>query len=576
VSHAIAMHGEPKYGPDFTAFGYANPIAPKGGTIRHAVVGTFDSLNPWIVRGKTAIGFTPQVIETLMTRSWDEPFSLYGLLAETIEVADDRSWVVFKLRPQARWHDGTPVTADDVLFTFETLKTNGRPGYRAYYGRVTKAEKTGGRSVRFAFQPLPDGRFDRELPLIMGLMPVLSSAWWQGRQFESTTLIPPMGSGPYRVAAVEAGRSITYQKVDDYWGRDLAVTRGLHNVDTIRYDWYRDDGVALEAFHAGLVDFRREGDPARWATAYDSPAVRDGRIRREILPHGRPEAVRAFMLNTRRFPFDDRRVREAVGLAFDFDWINRSLFSSAYRRVDSYFPNSELAARGEPPAAELALLEPFRGQVPDDVFSDVYVPPATDGSGPAGLRPKLRRAMDVLAAAGWVVRDGRLVHGASERAFAFEVLLNNPSDERLALEWARALKRMGIAVRVRTVDTAQYQERIDTFDFDVTLNRWVSTLSPGNEQLLYYGSAAAEQEGSRNYPGIRSPAVDALAAGLADAKDRADLVTRARALDRVLGWGAYMVPLGYLPGDRVAYAAKLRHPEIIPVYGLMIETWWVE
>lgn len=576
VSHGVAMHGEPKYLADFHAFDYVNSDAPQGGTIRHAVVGTFDSLNPWIVKGRPAVGLSPQVVETLMARAWDEPFSLYGLIAETVEMPEDRAWVAFTVRSQARWHDGTAITADDVLFSFETLRGTGRPNYRAYYGRVAVAEKTGERSVRFAFQPDADGRYDRELPLIMGLMPILSKAYWSGREFGRTTLEPPMGSGPYRVAAVDPGRSVTYERVPDYWGRGLPVTRGQHNVDVIRYDWYRDDGVALEAFKGGLVDFRRETDPARWATAYDLPAVRDGRIKLEVLPHGRPEPMRAFMLNTRRFPFADRRVREALGLAFDFEWMNRTLFHGAYRRIDSFYPNSELAARGPPSAGELALLAPFRAELPAAAFSQAFAPPRTDGSGPAGLRPNLRRAAEGLAEAGWVVRDGRLVQGATGRPLAFEILLVSPPDERVALEWARALARIGVTAKVRTVDSAQYQKRLDTFDFDVTLNRWVSTLSPGNEQLFYYGAQAAGQEGSRNYPGIRSAAVDTLAAGLANAASRADLVVRLRALDRALLWGHYTVPLYYLPGDRVAYAGRLHHPAVAPVYGLIIETWWEE
>ncbi|UEM21247.1 extracellular solute-binding protein [Skermanella mucosa] len=571
-AHAIAMHGDPRYPAGFDHFDYADPAAPKGGVFRNAAGGTFDTLNPFIVRGRAALGLG-YVTESLMQRSWDEPFSLYGLIAESVTVPEDRSWVEFTLNPSARWHDGVPITPADVLFSWRTLRDHGRPNHRSYYARVSHAARTGERSVRFTFAQ-GTGDIDREMALIMGLMPILPEHYWKDREFDRTTLEPPLGSGPYRVARFEPGRSIAYERVPDYWGRDLGVNRGQYNFDEIRYDYYRDDSVALEAFKAGAYDFRRETDPAKWATGYDFPAARDGRVTLERLPHGRPEPMRGLIFNTRRPAFADPKVREALGYALDFDWINRTLFHGAYRRTASYYPNSELAAAGPPGPAELAVMEPLRRHLPAEAFGPAYTPPATDGSGPAGLRANLRRGQELLAEAGWTVRDGRLVD-AGGAPLEFEILLVSPGDEKVALEYARALRRIGVSARVRTVDSAQYQARLESFDFDMTLNRWTSTLSPGNEQLFYWGSDAAGQEGSRNYAGIRSPAVDALARGLGTARDRADLVARVRALDRALTWGHYAVPLYHLPDDRVAYWSRLRRPAVTPVYGMVIDAWWI-
>ena len=571
----IAMHGAPKYGADFKAFDYVNPEAPKGGTVRWATTGSFDSLNPFIVRGRAAPGAgVADLFESLMARAQDEPFSLYGLIAESIDTPPDRSWVEFRLRPEARWHDGSAITAADILFSWNTLRLHGRPNHRAYYGRVINAEAPDSRTVRFTFAPLPDGGYDRELPLILGLMPVLSEAWWRGRDFEATTLEPPLGSGPYRIASVTPGRSIEYRRVPDYWGRDLPVRRGTANADVVRFDFYRDDGVALEAFKAGEADIRRETNPTRWATAYDFPASRDGRVRLEALAHGRPEPMRGFVFNTRRPQFQDRRVRQALGLAFDFAWINRSLFHGAFKRSPSTYPNSELAATGLPDAQETALLAPFRAELPPELFTEPPPLPETDGSGPSGLRANLRAAQALLHEAGWRVAGGALVDAAG-RPFAFEILLSAPADEKVALEFARALARLGVAARVRTVDSAQFQGRLDDFDYDVVLTQWISTLSPGNEQAIFFGSAAADLPGGRNYAGIRSKAVDALASSLGQAPDRASLVARLHALDRVLIWGFYAVPLYYLGEDRVASWCWLHRPAVVPVYGFLPDVWWV-
>jgi microcin C transport system substrate-binding protein len=582
--HGIAMHGETRYAAGFSHFDYADPSAPQGGIFRNAATGTFDTLNPFIVRGRAALGLG-YVSESLMRRSWDEPFSLYGLIAESITVPEDRSWVEFTLRPEARWHDGVPITPADVLFSWRTLRDHGRPNHRSYYGKVAHAEQTGERTVRFIFKASakalakasadPETPGDREMPLIMGLMPILPEHAWKTREFDRTTLEPPLGSGPYRVARFEPGRSIVYERIPDYWGRDLPVNRGQYNFAEIRYDYYRDDGVALEAFKADAYDFRRETDQTKWANGYDFPAARDGRVKVELLPHGRPEPMRALIFNTRRPQFADRAVREALGYALDFEWMNRTLFHGAYRRTASYYPNSELAASGPPSPAELAVLEPLRGTLPPEAFGPAFVPPVTDGSGPTGLRGNLRKAQELLAKAGWTVRDG-LLRNAQGSALEFEILLVSSSDEKVALEFARALQRIGVTAKVRTVDSAQYQARLESFDFDMTLNRWTSTLSPGNEQIYYWGSEAADWQGSRNYAGIRSPAVDTLAESLAAAVDRDDLVTRARALDRALTWGHYVIPLYHLTADHVAYWSRLKRPAVTPVYGMVIDAWWME
>ncbi|HYH20945.1 MAG TPA: extracellular solute-binding protein [Azospirillum sp.] len=573
-AHGIAMMGDLKYPPDFTHFGYANPEAPKGGALRQAVVGTFDTLNPHVVKGLPAAGLT-LVFETLLARSADEPFSLYGLLAQRVEVPDDRTWITFHLDPRARWHDGTAVTAEDVLFSFDVQRRFGTPNRRQFFAKVAKAQPLGVNAVRFDFLPNPDGTPDREMPMLLGLLPVHQKAWWRGRTFDRTTLEAPPGSGPYRIRTVDAGRRITYERVPDYWGRDLPARRGLFNADTLEFTYYRDDTVALEAFKAGHADVRREGDPAKWASGYDGPALRQGNIVMEELPHGRPEPARGFIFNTRRPLFQDRRVREALGMAVDFAWIGRMLFHDALKRTASYYPNSELAATGLPGPRELAVLEPFRANLPPEVFARPFALPSSGGNGPYGARANLRTALKLLREAGWRLRDGRLVDGLG-RPFAFEILLGDPADERVALEFARGLDRLGITASVRTVDSAQYQGRIDEYDYDMTVRFWASTLSPGNEQLFYFGSAAADTPGTRNWAGIKDPAVDAIADSIAQARTRAGLVARVKALDRVLLWGHYMVPLFHATSDRIARWTHVGRPDVTPVYGAVLEAWWVE
>lgn len=571
-AHGIAMHGEPLYPPGFDHFAYVNPSAPRGGELRLSVTAAFDSLNPHTVKGLAAPGLA-QTYETLMARSADEPFSLYGLIAESADMAPDRSAIEFILRKEARWHDGAPVTVEDVLFSWETLRRDGRPNTRLYYAKVAKAEQTGERALRFTFAPNADGAIDREMPLIMGLMPILNKKWWAGRDISRTFLDEaPLGSGPYRVATAEPGRRIVYQRVADYWGRDLPVRRGLYNVDSMVFTVYRDDRVALEAFLAGDADLRRENDPALWAAGYAGPAIDDGRIVMDELPHRRPQTIRGFVFNTRKPPFDDLRVRRALALLLDYDWIGRSFFHGKLTRSRSYFPNSELEAPAAPPQGdELALLTPFRDRLPAALFSE---PPPTAMDWP-DRRAAMREALRGLGEAGWKLTQGKLLDGAGRR-MTFEILLNDPKDERVALEYLRALERIGVAAQLRTVDSAQFQARLNDFDFDTTMGGWESSLSPGNEQLYYYGSAAATNKGSRNLPGVVDPAVDALAAATARAATRAELVATVRALDRVLLWGSYVVPLLHAREDRIAHWRRLQRPAVTPLYGPPLETWWLE
>jgi microcin C transport system substrate-binding protein len=567
-AHGLSIHGDLRYPPGFPHFAYADPRAPKGGRVTLAAIGTFDTLNPFILKGVAAVGIA-FTLDTLTVQSADEPSSEYGLVAETIETPADRSWVAFTLRPAARFHDGSPMTADDLVWTFDTLRTRGHPLYRSYYAQVASAEKVGPRTVRFAFK----AGENRELPVILGQLPVLSRAYWSGRDFTRTTLEPPLGSGPYRVESLEPGRSITYRRVADYWGAALPVNVGRHNFDTIRYDYYRDDTVALEAFKGGAYDLRPEASAKNWALAYDVPAVRDGRIRREQIPNEVPTGMQGFVFNTRRAVFADPRVRQALAAAFDFEWSNAHLFHGAYTRTRSYFSNSELAARGLPSAAERAVLEPFRGRVPDEVFTREYRPPTT---GPDGVRPNLVAALRLLEQAGWVVRDLRLVHAATGRPMTFEILLDDPGFERIALPFVKNLERLGVAARVRTVDAAQYEYRVKQFDFDVIAAVFPQSLSPGNEQLDYWSSTAADTPGSRNYPGVRDPVVDRLIELIIAAPDRAALVARTRALDRVLLWGHYVVPQFHIAAFRVAYWDRFARPAVAPKYELGLDTWWID
>jgi len=569
VSHGASMYGDLKYGPGFRHFDYVNPDAPKGGLVKLAAVGTFDTLNPFILKGVAAAGIGG-LFESLTVASSDEPFSQYGLIAESVEMPADRAWVAYILNPAARFHDGTPITAADVVWSFETLRTKGHPFYRAYYAKVTSIEAVGPLKVRFAFGPGDN----RELALIVGQLPVLSRAYWSRRAFEKTTLEPPIGSGPYRVESLEPGRSITYRRNPDYWGARLPVNAGRDNFDVIRYDYYRDSTVALEAFKAAAYDFREENTAKSWATGYDSPALRQGLILKEAIRHEVPTGMQGFVYNTRRPVFQDPRVRLALAHAFDFPWTNAHLFYGAYTRTQSYFSNSELAARGLPGPEELRVLEPFRGRVPDEVFSREYRAPSTDGSG--FIRKGTMEALGLLAEAGWVVRDQRLVHARTGEPMRFEVLLHDATWERIALPFARNLERLGIEARVRTVDAAQYQYRMEHFDFDMVVAVFPQSLSPGNEQRDFWASDKAAVPGSQNLAGVRDPVVDGLIDLVVAAPDRPGLVARTRALDRVLLWGHYVIPHYHIQSFRVAYWDRFGRPAISPRYALGFDTWWID
>ena len=571
--HAIAMHGEPAYGAGFGHFRYANPAAPKGGRLTQAFVGTFDSLNPLIVRGNPFQQVRGLVIESLLARGSDEPFTLYGLIAEKVETDDERSFVVFHLDPRARFSDRRPVTAEDVLFSWRLLRDKGRPNHRAYYSKVVRAEKIGERAVRFEFGYDSGQVRDRELPLILGLMPLLSAHAVDPERFEETTLTPPIGSGPYKVAEMRPGESVTLKRDPDYWGRDLAVNRGHYNFDELRFDFFRDGNTWFEAFKRKLYDLRLETDPGRWAEQYDFPAAKTGKLIREEIGSGQPKPFLAFVFNTRRAIFADARVREALTELFDFEWANAKLYFGAYQRTASYFEGSELSARGRPAdKRERALLAPFPGAVRADVLDGRYQPPVSDGSGRD--RAQLRRALELLAAAGWTLRVGVLTHKENGKAFSFEIMVAGKDEERLALAYQGMLRRAGIAANIRFVDGAQFERRRQNYDFDMMPYAWQQSLSPGNEQAFYFGSEAADQPGTRNYMGVKSRAVDALIAALLTARTREDFVAAVRALDRVLMSGLYGVPLYHLPEQWIARWPGIERPRETSLAGPLIETWW--
>jgi peptide/nickel transport system substrate-binding protein len=569
--HAIAMHGDPAWPADFAAPVYANPDAPKGGQLVQGVLGAFDSLNPFIVRGISAANIRAYQIESLLARGYDEPFTLYGLLAESVETDDARSHVTFTINPKARFADGKPVTAEDVIFSWQLLRDHGRPNFQIYYAKAKRAEAIGERAVRFDLS----GADDRELPLIIGLMPILAKHAVNVDTFEDTTFTPLLGSGPYTITAVKPGESVTFTRDPDYWGRDLAVNRGLWNFDTIRYDYYRDGNTHFEAFKKGLYDVRLETDPGRWQTAYDFPALRDGRVVKETFPYGLPKGMDGLCFNMRRPMFADIRVREALLHLFDFEWINHTYFFDLYKRTASYFDGCELSAHGQAAGVrEKELLAPFPDAVRPDVMAGRWEPPKTDGTGRD--RDGLRRAFALFRAAGYELKGTELVHVASGRPFAFEILTNTRDQERLALAFTRSLKRAGIDARVRNVDPTQFEQRRIRFDFDMMQYRWEQSLSPGNEQLFYFSSEAAEQNGSRNYMGVKSKAIDAMIAALLSARDKDDFVSATRALDRVLLSGFYVIPLYYPPVQWIARWSRIAHPERTSLYGYLPETWWVK
>lgn len=574
-AHGIAMHGAPKYPADFKKFDYVNPNAPKGGTQVTAAIGTFDSLNGFIIPGTPAAGVR-MINESLMESAADEPFTQYCLICETIEVPDDRSWAEFTLRDDARWHDGMPISVDDVIFSFKVLREKGNPFFRFYYGDIASVEQTGSRKVKFTF----GGRPNPELPLIIGQLEILPKHYWEGRKFDKTTLDVPLGSGPYRISGVKPGRSISFERVDDYWAKNHPVKVGRHNYQTLRFEYFRDGTVAREAFKAGDLDLWGENSSKEWATSFTNvPAVKDGRIRIEEFAHERTAGMQGFVFNLRRPKFQDTKVRQALTLAFDFEWSNANLFYNAYTRNDSFFDNSELGSRGllkDAGAEEREILERYRGKLSDQVFTAEYQPPKTDGSGARGHRSNLREAAEILQETGWQVKDEKLKNTETGKPFRFEILIVSPAFERIALPYKRNLERLGIDATVRLVDPSQYQNRLEEFDYDMVVGNFGQSQSPGNEQRNYWTSAAVSLVGTRNLPGIQDPVIDELVELVITAPDRESLVQRTRALDRALLWGFYLIPHWHIPHDRIAFWDRYGQPDVIPTQGAQLDAWWVD
>jgi peptide/nickel transport system substrate-binding protein len=574
-SYAIAMHGAPAMPAGFTHMPYANPDAPKGGRLVESMLGTFDSLNPLIVRGVAVqhVRGLPfergLVLESLMVRGNNEPFTLYGLLARTVETDDARSYVTFHIDPKARFSDDQPVLADDVLFSWELLRDHGRPNHRQYYSKVAKAEALDTLTVRFDFGGVPD----RELPLILGLMPILARHATDPSTFEETSMTAPIGTGPYRVTAVRPGASVTFARNPDYWGRDLPVNRGLWNFDEIRIDYYREANGEFEAFKRSLYDFRIEPEPLRWHDGYDFAAARNGEVIRETAKIEMPQPSQFLVFNTRRAVFSDIRVRQALTLLFDFEWINHNYFFGLYGRSGSFFAGSELSAYGRAPdERELELLKPFASQIQPDILDGSYRLPVTDGSGRD--RTTLRSALRLLSEAGYDLDGTVLRQRATKTPLTFEILVTTRDQERIALAYSRDLKRAGIEVRVRAVDPVQFDQRRLGYEFDMLQNRWDQSLSPGNEQAFYWGSQAADVTGTRNYMGAKNPGIDALIAALLEARERPEFVSAVRALDRILMSGFYAIPLFNVQQQWIARWNRIERPTATALSGYLPETWW--
>jgi len=574
--HGLSLFGALKYPPTFRNFDYVNPAAPKGGTLRIGATGTFDSLNPFILKG-TAASLSGMIYDTLMARAADEPSAEYGLIAKSVSHPPDFSSATFVLRDEARWHDGQPITPEDVIFSLKALK-DAHPRYAYYYANIREVKKTGRNEVTFYFNT----KGNRELPLITGELVVLPKHYWEGvndkgekRKFSAGTLEPPLGSGPYRIGTVRAGKSLTLERVENYWAKDLPINAGRNNFDRLKVEYFRDATIELEAFKADVVDVRSENSAKNWATAYDFPAARRGDVILEVIATKNVAAMQAFVFNTRRAKFSDRRVRQAFNLAFDFEWANKNLFYGQYKRLRSYFDNSELAATGLPQGKELEILSEVRADVPAEVFTKVYENPVNGDAGK--LRRNLRKARKLLNAAGWRIVKGALSDAKSGERMSVEFLLVSPAFERIVLPFKKNLERLGIEVSVRTVDVSQYRNRLDNFDYDIIVGGWGQSLSPGNEQRNYWGSATAGRKGSRNYAGIKNKAIDHLIDRIIFAKDRAELVAATRALDRVLIWNAYVIPNWYTKGERIARWNRFSMPAKRPDYGTgFFDTWWFD
>ncbi|MDO6526440.1 extracellular solute-binding protein [Motilimonas sp. 1_MG-2023] len=572
--HGIAMHGDLKYPAGFSHFDYVNPEAPKGGTMRQAARGTFDSFNPFIVKGTYESGLLTAygnflIYDTLMVRSDDEPFSKYGLIAEGINVAEDFSSTTFYLNPKATFHDGHPITSEDVIFSFNTLIEQGNPQYKSYYAGVDQVTAIDPLTVRFDFKPGDN----RELPLILGELPILPKHYWQQRDFSRSSLEVPLGSGPYKIASFDAGRKVVYQRVKNYWAADLNVNKGRHNFDRLVFDYFRDTTIAFQAFKAGVFDYHQEYSAKNWATAYTGEVFDNKKIIRRLVDDANPQGMQGFFFNLRRDKFKSREVRQAIGLMFDFEWLNRQFFYGAYTRSDSFFAHSELAATGLPSPAELAILEPYRKHLPEDVFTQVYQPPATQGDG--NIRPQMRQAVALMEQAGYQLKNGKMLDKQGNQLF-FEFLVYDKSFERVIQPYRRNLSRIGIASEIRLVDVSQYINRLNSFDFDITTIRQGQSISPGNEQPIYWSCDAASTPGSRNYAGLCNPVVDELVQQLIRSNTREELVLRTRVLDRVLQHLHFVVPQFYSPSDRIAYWDKFSQPKIKPAYAIGLDTWWAK
>ncbi len=573
--HGIAMYGNPALPSDYVALPYSDPTAPKGGQIIMGQAGGFDSLNPWIVKGRAPWAIRSLVYEPLMGRNWDEPFSLYGLLAETIETDEERSWVEFTLREEAAFSDGSPVTAEDVIWSFEILGTKGHPRYRTAWGKIASIEKTGPRRVRISFDVN-----DRELALIVGLRPILPRKLWEGREFDESSLDIPVGSGPYILDEFETGKFLSFRRNPDYWGRNLPFNRGRHNFDEIRYEYFGDGGIVFEAFKAGEFTTYREWNGGKWETSYDFPAVRSGDIVKSEIPHKRPSGIRGFVFNTRRQPLQDWRVRDALIHAFNFEFINNTLEGGNQRRIRSYFYNSELGMSFDAATGKVRqLLEPFASELLPGALEG-YQLPQSDGT--ERNRKNIRQAAGILADAGWNVNDAGVLTNSEGTPFELEMILVQGASETLAIAtiYAKALERLGINLTLTVIDSAQYRERTNAFDFDMAWYNRGMSLSPGNEQYLYWGTDGVSTPGSRNWMGVSSPAVEAMIGTMLAARDRADFLAAVKALDRVLTSGRFVIPVWFSSYSRIAHRKELKYPDYLPVYGDWIgfqpDVWWYE
>ena len=573
-SHGIAMYGAPDLPADFTSLPYANPDAPKGGRIVYGETGGFDSLNPYIIKGRAPWGVTAHTVETLMGRSWDEPFSLYGLLAETIETGADREWVEFHLRPQARFSDGSPVTVEDVIWSFETLAEKGQPRYQNTWQKIEKVEPVGERGVRFTFNTV-----DFELPLIVGLRPILKKASWDGRDFEESSLEPFVSSGPYTVGEFEPGRYISFVRNPDYWGNDLPFNAGRHNFDEIRYEFFGDGAAVFEAFKAQETTFLRESNAKKWEEEFNFPAVADGRVAKSVVPHERPSGISGWVMNTRRPVFQDWRVRDAMIHAFNFEFINQTINAGKLPRITSYFSNSELGMLPGPAEGKVAaLLEPFADELLPGALEGYSLPVNESGE---RNRANLARAIELMAEAGWTIQDG-VMKNTDGVPFTFEIVTQSASLENEAVLnlFSDSLKRLGIEPSIASIDNTAYKERVSEYDFDMTYYWRGLSLSPGNEQRLYFGKEGVEKPGTRNYMGVSSDAVEAMIDAILTSESREDFVAAVRALDRVMTSGRYVIPIWYVPESKIAHAASLRFPEQLPAYGDWVgfapDVWWFE